>query len=112
MVIEALPGTMFRVNLDAGHAILAYLSGKMRKNYIRILLGDRVKVELSPYDLARGRIVSTASAAISRSLRPNRREAGCVSNPTRGCLGGQPRFDSTSRASLAGRKEGAVTEGH
>jgi translation initiation factor IF-1 len=57
VVIEALPGTMFRVNLDAGHAILAYLSGKMRKNYIRILLGDRVKVELSPYDLARGRII-------------------------------------------------------
>jgi len=55
-VIEALPGTMFRVSLDAGHNVLAYLSGKMRKNYIRILLGDRVKVELSPYDLARGRI--------------------------------------------------------
>ncbi|MCX6025294.1 MAG: translation initiation factor IF-1 [Chloroflexi bacterium] len=57
VIIEALPGTQFRVNLDAGHVILAYLSGKMRKNYIRILLGDRVKVELSPYDLARGRII-------------------------------------------------------
>lgn len=55
-VIEALPGTQFRVTLTNGHIVLAYLSGKMRKNYIRILLGDRVKVELSPYDLARGRI--------------------------------------------------------
>jgi translation initiation factor IF-1 len=55
-VVEALPGTMFRVSLTSGHTVLAYLSGKMRKNYIRILLGDRVKVELSPYDLTRGRI--------------------------------------------------------
>ena len=56
-IIEALPGTQFRVQLDNGHEILAYLSGKMRKYYIRILLGDRVWVELSPYDLTRGRIV-------------------------------------------------------
>lgn len=56
-VIEALPGTQFRVRLDNGHEILAYLSGKMRKYYIRILLGDRVRVELSPYDLTRGRII-------------------------------------------------------
>ncbi|PJH74917.1 MAG: translation initiation factor IF-1 [Anaerolineae bacterium CG_4_9_14_0_8_um_filter_58_9] len=55
-VTEALPGTQFRVKLDNGHAVLAYLSGKMRKYYIRILLGDRVKVEISPYDLSRGRI--------------------------------------------------------
>lgn len=55
-VVEALPGTQFRVRLDNGHQILAYLSGKMRKYYIRILLGDRVKVEMSPYDLTRGRI--------------------------------------------------------
>ena len=55
-VIEALPGTMFRVKLDNGHEVLAYLSGKMRKYYIRILLGDRVKVELSPYDVTRGRV--------------------------------------------------------
>lgn len=55
-VVEALPGTQFRVRLDNGHEILAYLSGKMRKFYIRILLGDRVKVEMSPYDLTRGRI--------------------------------------------------------
>jgi len=56
-VIEALPGTQFKVRLDNGHEVLAYLSGKMRKYYIRILLGDRVRVEMSPYDLDRGRIV-------------------------------------------------------
>ncbi|HEY72519.1 MAG: translation initiation factor IF-1 [Chloroflexi bacterium] len=56
-VVEALPATQFRVQLDNGHEILAYLSGKMRRYYIRILLGDRVRVELSPYDLTRGRIV-------------------------------------------------------
>ncbi len=56
LVVEALPGTQFRVKLDNGMSILAYLSGKMRKYYIRILLGDRVKVEMSPYDLSRGRI--------------------------------------------------------
>ena len=56
VVVEALPGTQFRVRLDNGHEVLAYLSGKMRKYYIRILLGDRVSVEMSPYDLTRGRI--------------------------------------------------------
>ena len=56
-IIEALPGTQFRVRLDNDHEVLAYLSGRMRKYYIRILLGDRVKVEMSPYDLSRGRIV-------------------------------------------------------
>jgi translation initiation factor IF-1 len=55
-VTEALPGTQFKVELENGHEILAYLCGKMRKYYIRILLGDRVKVETSPYDLTRGRI--------------------------------------------------------
>jgi translation initiation factor IF-1 len=55
-VTEALPGTQFRVELDNGHEVLAYLSGKMRKYYIRILLGDRVTLEMSPYDLSRGRI--------------------------------------------------------
>jgi translation initiation factor IF-1 len=55
-VIEALPGTQFRVQLDNGHEVLAYLSGKMRRYYIRILLGDRVKLEISPYDLTRARI--------------------------------------------------------
>ena len=60
LVIEALPGTQFRVRLENGHEVLAYLSGKMRKYYIRILLGDRVKVEMSPYDLNRGRITYRA----------------------------------------------------
>lgn len=55
-VVEALPGTQFTVELDNGHEVLAYPSGKMRKYYIRILLGDRVKLEMSPYDLSRGRI--------------------------------------------------------
>ena len=55
-VIEALPGTQFRVQLDNGPEVLAYLAGKMRRYYIRILLGDRVKLEMSPYDLTRGRI--------------------------------------------------------
>ncbi len=55
-VIEALPNATFKVSLDNGHEVLAYLSGKMRKYYIRILLGDRVRVELSEYDLKRGRI--------------------------------------------------------
>jgi translation initiation factor IF-1 len=57
VIVEALPGTQFRVRLDNGHEVLAYLAGRMRKYYIRILLGDHVKVEMSPYDLTRGRIV-------------------------------------------------------
>ncbi len=56
-VIEALPNTQFTVELDNGHRVLSYLSGKMRKYYIRILLGDRVKIEMSPYDMNRGRII-------------------------------------------------------
>ncbi len=56
-VVEALPNAMFRVELANGHKVLAHVSGKMRMNFIRILPGDRVTVELSPYDLSRGRIV-------------------------------------------------------
>jgi translation initiation factor IF-1 len=55
-VIETLPNTTFRVELDNGHVITAHISGKMRKHYIRILTGDRVKVEMTPYDLTKGRI--------------------------------------------------------
>ncbi len=55
-VKELLPSTQFMVELDNGHQVLAYLSGRMRKYYIRILLGDRVRVEMTPYDLSRGRI--------------------------------------------------------
>lgn len=68
-IVEALPGTQFRVRLDNGHEVLGYLSGRMRKYYIRVLLGDRVKVELSPYDLTRGRIVF-------REKRPDEVPAG------------------------------------
>ncbi len=56
-VLEALPNAMFRVELKNGHKVLAHLSGKMRMHYIKILPGDRVIVELSPYDLTRGRII-------------------------------------------------------
>lgn len=55
-VIDTLPNTMFRVELENGHIVTAHISGKMRKNYIRILTGDTVKVELTPYDLSKGRI--------------------------------------------------------
>lgn len=57
VVKEALPNAMFKVELDNGYEVLGYISGKMRKHYIRILPGDRVKIQLSPYDLTRGRIV-------------------------------------------------------
>lgn len=57
VVIDALPNATFRVRLDQGRVILAHISGRMRKNYIRILTGDRVKVEMTPYDLDKGRIV-------------------------------------------------------
>jgi translation initiation factor IF-1 len=55
-ILEALPNAMFRVEMEGGHKILAHISGKMRMHYIKILPGDKVKVELSPYDLTRGRI--------------------------------------------------------
>lgn len=56
VVIETLPNTMFRVQLENGHIVTAHISGKMRKHYIRILTGDNVKVEMTPYDLSKGRI--------------------------------------------------------
>jgi len=58
VVAETLPNAMFRVDIEGGHKVLAHISGKMRMNFIRILPGDSVKVELSPYDLTRGRITS------------------------------------------------------
>lgn len=58
VVIEALPNAMFRVQLENGHVILCVASGKMRKNYIKIIVGDSVRVEISPYDLSKGRIVT------------------------------------------------------
>jgi translation initiation factor IF-1 len=56
-VVESLPNTWFRVELENGHMVMAHISGRMRKNYIRILTGDKVKVELTPYDLTKGRII-------------------------------------------------------
>lgn len=56
-VIETLPNTNFRVQLENGHIVIAHISGKMRKNYIRILTGDRVTVQITPYDLSKGRII-------------------------------------------------------
>ena len=56
-VVETLPNTMFRVKLENGHIVTAHISGRMRKNYIRILTGDKVKIEMTPYDLTKGRIV-------------------------------------------------------
>jgi translation initiation factor IF-1 len=56
-VIETLPNTMFRVELENGHVVIAHISGKMRKHYIRILTGDKVTVEMTPYDLSKGRII-------------------------------------------------------
>jgi translation initiation factor IF-1 len=56
VVVETLPNTMFRVELENGHIVTAHISGRMRKHYIRILTGDKVKVELTPYDLSKGRI--------------------------------------------------------
>ena len=60
VIVDTLPNTMFRVELENGHIVTAHISGKMRKNYIRILTGDKVKVELTPYDLSKGRIVYRA----------------------------------------------------
>lgn len=56
-ILDTLPNTMFRVKLENDHVITAHISGKMRKNYIRILTGDKVKIEMTPYDLTKGRIV-------------------------------------------------------
>ena len=59
-ILESLPNTMFRVQLDNGHIVMAHISGKMRKNYIRILTGDKVTVQITPYDLTKGRITFRA----------------------------------------------------
>jgi translation initiation factor IF-1 len=61
VVIETLPNAMFRVELENGHRVLGHISGKMRKHFIKILPGDKVRIELSPYDLSRGRIVYRAN---------------------------------------------------
>jgi translation initiation factor IF-1 len=80
-VVEPLPNAMFRVELENGHRVLAHISGKMRQHYIRILPEDRVVVELSPYDLSRGRIVRESS----RDDRPA--AAGSVGSVPQGARG-------------------------
>ncbi|MBN1934645.1 MAG: translation initiation factor IF-1 [Anaerolineae bacterium] len=65
-VVDTLPGTQFRVELDNGHVVLAYPAGKMRRYYIKILLGDRVRLEMSPYDLERGRITYRYKRRLAR----------------------------------------------
>ncbi len=72
-VIEVLPSTMYRVELENGHIILAHISGKMRKNHIRVLLGDNVVVEMTPYDLSKGRITY-------RNLDKNKKPAATTSD--------------------------------
>ena len=78
-VLESLPNAMFRVQIEGGHVILAHISGKMRMNYIRILTGDTVRVEMSPYDLARGRITYRGAAKKSDPARPSEPGAPAVS---------------------------------
>jgi translation initiation factor IF-1 len=77
-VIDTLPNTMFRVELENGHVVIAHISGKMRKNYIRILKGDKVTVQLTPYDLTKGRITfrsrdgkSSGPAAETKTIENN-----------------------------------------
>ena len=83
-VVDTLPNTMFRVELENGHVVIAHISGKMRKNYIRILKGDKVTVQLTPYDLTKGRITfrsrdgkqspSAAAAAAAAAEKPTETE--------------------------------------
>lgn len=70
VILETLPNTMFRVELENGHIITAHISGKMRKNYIRILTGDAVRVEITPYDLDKGRIVYRSRSLSKKPLDP------------------------------------------
>ncbi len=69
-VIETLPNTLFRVELENGHIINAHISGRMRKSYIRVLTGDKVKVEMTPYDLTKGRIVFRGKGADMDKPKP------------------------------------------
>jgi translation initiation factor IF-1 len=75
VVSEVLPDTRFRVTLDNGHIIIAYMSGKMRKHRIRILAGDKVSIELTPYDLSKGRITFRHKDERAAPANPNRRPA-------------------------------------
>jgi len=90
-ILETLPNTMFRVKLENGHVVTAHISGRMRKNYIRILTGDKVKVEMTPYDLTKGRI----------TYRMNR-----VQDALTPCSTGM--YDDTGSRSFGRRKEGYI----
>lgn len=81
-----LPGTMFRVELDNGHLVLAHISGKMRKRFIRLVAGDRVKIEMSPYDTEKARIVYRVDARSPRPMNSGRR-----SSPRSMARPGQPK---------------------
>lgn len=69
-VIETLPNTLFRVQLENGHVINAHISGRMRKSYIRVLTGDKVKVEMTPYDLSKGRIIFRGKGSDMDKAKP------------------------------------------
>jgi translation initiation factor IF-1 len=73
-VLDTLPNTMFRVQLDNGHVVIAHISGKMRKNYIRILKGDKVTVQLTPYDLTKGRITFRSRDGKSSQPAPDTKQ--------------------------------------
>lgn len=88
VVKECFPNTTFRVVCDNGHELLAYLAGKMRRYYIRVLPGDRVIVEISPYDLSKGRIVKRVSEPSGRAAGP-----GATSAPTGGSSSGGSKPD-------------------
>jgi translation initiation factor IF-1 len=69
-VIETLPNTLFRVELENKHIIIAHISGRMRKSYIRVLTGDKVKVEMTPYDLTKGRIIFRGKETADTKAKP------------------------------------------
>jgi translation initiation factor IF-1 len=73
-VLDTLPNTMFRVQLENGHTVIAHISGKMRKNYIRILKGDKVTVQLTPYDLTKGRITFRSRDGKSSQPAPDNKQ--------------------------------------
>ncbi len=75
VVTDVLPNTLFRVQLENGHTVLAHISGKMRKNYIRILKGDKVTVEMTPYDLSKGRITFRHKEGVVKNDSPAGKEA-------------------------------------
>ena len=81
-----IPGTMFRVELDNGHLVLAHISGKMRKRFIRLVAGDRVKIEMSPYDTEKARIVYRVDSRSPRPMNPGKR-----SSPSSMARPGQPK---------------------